>query len=458
MSETGPQTSILDSKQKAPPISLRRAPGIVQSVTDGTSNAVRGMRMMAGTLYAVVGPTLYSVAPNGTLVTIGTGIPGTGFVRMCDNTQCLFILVPNTGNAFTYCPNGVSGFAPFLDPTFLSYGARDVWYVDTYFVFLMLNGKGFYNDDGQLSSGVDPPTFVTAAVFLREFGTDRLWGIAVDHREVICLGELTSEGYVNAGNAQGSPFSSAPDAFMQLGVHPLAGYTVAQQDQSIFWVANDKTVRRRNGQTPVKVSNSGIETILEKADLSGSYALTPSIGGHLLYILTLPAAGRSLVYDCTTQEWCEFDSYNIGIWRPLCWYNAFGQQLVGDSLGSGIGYLDTTVFTEFGTQMQSVFTTQAIYDGNNRITHRRLELVMTAGGTSSMTSAPFVTLYVSDDGGRTFYSRDPDQVLGVQGDYAHRCVWFNLGQSRCRVYRFQVSDAAPTYTVDITAELSGGKW
>lgn len=456
-SEVSPQTSLADTKQIAPPLTIRRAPGIPALANDGTGNPTRGFRTMRGITYVVIGPTLYQMASNGTLTQIGTGIPGTSFVRMCDNTQCLFILVPGTSIAYTYCPNGTSGFALFTDPTFLSYGAIDIGYIDTYFVFLQANGRGFYNDDGQITSGVNVPTFNTFGVFPREFGTDVLRGMCVDHREVILFGDLTSEGYVDAGIATGSPFISAPDAFMEIGVHPSGGYTIVSQDQSVFWVASDRTVRRRNGQTPVRVSNSGIEAVLETADLTGAYAMAPSIGGHPWYVLTLPAIQRTLVFDCLTTEWFELDSYNIGNWRPLCWYNAFGRQLVGDSLGSGVGYLDTTVYTEFGQPMQSVFTTQAVYDRNNRIAHRRLELMITAGGTTSFTTDPRVTLFVSDDGGYTFVAGD-EQSLGVQGQHNVRLVWWNLGQSRNRVYRFQITEASPSYVVDIFAELDGGKW
>ena len=357
-SEVSPQTSLADTKQIAPPLTIRRAPGIPALANDGTGNPTRGFRTMRGITYVVIGPTLYQMASNGTLTQIGTDVQR---------------------------------------------------------------------------------------------------GMCVEHREEILFGDLTSEGYVDAGIATGSPFISAPDAFMEIGVHPSGGYTIVSQDQSVFWVASDRTVRRRNGQTPVRVSNSGIEAVLETADLTVAYAMAPSIGGHPWYVLTLPAIQRTLVFDCLTTEWFELDSYNIGNWRPLCWYNAFGRQLVGDSLGSGVGYLDTTTYTEFGQPMQSVFTTQAIYDRNNRIAHRRLELMITAGGTTSFTTDPRVTLFVSDDGGYTFVAGD-EQSLGVQGQHNVRLVWWNLGQSRNRVYRFQITEASPSYVVDIFAELDGGKW
>jgi hypothetical protein len=431
---------------------------------------VRGMRTMGGITYAVIGETLYKLVNNGTmtnpstsatLTQVATGITGNGFVRLCDNTQCLFILLPGTNIGYTYTVN--NGLQEMLDETFLFYGAKDVWFIDSYMVFLALNGQEFYNDDGQTASGTGPITFTTGGVFPREFGTDQFIGMCVDHRTVHMFGELTSEGYVDAGNATESPFAAAPDAFMQIGCNPHCGYTVALQDQSVFWVANDLTVRRLNGQTPVRVSNSGVEALLEnnKFNLYGAYALTPTIGGHPLWVLTLPLAKKTIVYDCLTTEWFDLESlYNdIGYWRPLCWYNAQGLQLVGDSQFAQIGFLDENTFTEWGLPQRAKIYTQSVYDNHNRISHHRVEAVVTAGQGTSATSAPTITLFKSDDGGYTWVAREGKQ-LGVMGygSPPARAVWWRLGQARDRSYEFQISDPTIFFMVAIVTEVSGGKW
>lgn len=502
LSEFGPQSTPADSKSKVLPIILRRWAGITALTNDGTGNNVRGFWEMAGTEYVVIGPTLYSMTSNGALTFIGTGIGGgNGFVRMSDNTMCLFILIPGTSLAWTYCPNNPSQFSQFLNATFLQYGAIDVKFVDSFFVFLAISGRLFYNDDGQIVSGSGQPTFTTGGVFPREFATDKFVGFGVDHRNPLMMGTRTIEGYINAGNPVGTPFSAAPDMFMEIGCHPQCGYTIANQDQSLFWVANDKTVRRRNGQTPVRVSNSGTEAILEHANFLGAYALTPSIAGHPLWVLVLPNEPRTLVYDCLTQEWFEISSYGLGYWRIQAWHNAFSGslQLVGDTQGNGVGFLDTNVFNEYGTVMPLTFDAQAVYDGNNRISHLRYEPVITAGkpdpiilafgrrllesgafrllesgsglsshlgavrllesGGSAITlgTGSFLTVYVSDDSGRTFRAL-PMRSLGETGNYTNRTVWFNLGMSRSRVYRHLISDPTPTFTVELNAELKGGRW
>jgi len=242
---------------------------------------------------------------------------------------------------------------------------------------------------------------------------------------------------------------------MELGCHPDAAYTIALQDQALFWIASDKTVRRKNGQTPVRVSNSGIEAILEHADLTGSYAMAPNIAGHPLWVCVMPAAFRTLVFDCLTQEWFEIESYGYGFWRALSYNNAYGRQFVGDRSGGGIGYLDTSVFSEYGTNLVMSFTTQPVYKDHNRIVHRRLECVISTG-EGGLTGAN-LSLYVSDDSANTFRGF-PLRNLGATGNYWVRVIWFNLGQARSRVYKFSVSDPTPTFTVQLTTDVEICKW
>lgn len=455
------------------PAKLMRMAGIskLNGFGDGTGHPVRGYWECQGIQYVVIGPNLYSatidinnnVTLSASLNNAFGAIPGSGFVRMSDNGACLLILVPGTSLLYSFTTGG--GFAQVTAPFFETLGAIDLWFVDSYIIFLALNGTTFFNDDGRQVSGTGQITFTTAAFFTREFGTDLFVGGTVDHREVMLFGTRTSEGYVNSGNPTGSPFASAPDSYMQIGCHPACAYTVALQDQSTFWVANDKTVRRRNGQTPTIVSNSGIDQILNSINLTGSYALTPTVLGHPLYVLTCPnangpQAGRTLVYNCRTQKWFDLESYdaanNVNAWRPLCYYNGFGLQLVGDAYSDASGFLDENTFGEFGLTQICSFTSQSVYDEHARMQHRRLEVICTMGRSISQTYAPILDILSSDDGGNSFQNFPDVQNLGAQGDYTQRATVWNMGQSRDRVYRVRVTDPTPVFTVDMQLTTEKG--
>src|ERR1700730_1645628 len=209
-SETMDQDSPADYKSKANPATLRRMAGIknIPGFSDGSGHPVRGMWEMAGVQYVVIGPHFYSVTFNpitytAVLTRLNGAIPITGntFVRQADNGACLVILDPGTSSAWTYSIAG--GFQQLLNPFFPRQGARDLWFVDSYIVFLSNvppsnGGYGtltFFNDDGRAISGNNQITFTTAASFSREFGTDPFIGGAVDHREIIIIGARTAEGF-----------------------------------------------------------------------------------------------------------------------------------------------------------------------------------------------------------------------------------------------------------------------
>lgn len=464
-SEQAPEDNYVnDSKQRFPPVVLRRAPGISAFATNNTGNTVRGMWMMQGVEYAVIGNTLYSVTSDGILQQLGTGIQGSGFVRMTDNTQCLVILVPGTAVAYTY-DLGSTTLQQITAAGFTSYGAIDCAFIDSYIVFLALNGREFFNDDGQATSGTGPITFNNGNVFPREFGTDLFVGMVICNRNIYMLGQRTSEIYVDTGASStvGSPFSNAPNGFLQIGMLPGAQYSAVVQNDTVFWLANDRTIRYLNGITPVRASNHGIEGILASLDVTGCYAFAYSMSGHLFVAWTFPAAdaGRTLVFDCITQEWHEMASFGLGYWRPLCCHNAFGKFLVGDSQTGQIGTLDTNVRTEWGTVRTSTWIHQPVYQQNNRLSHRRLELVLGGGfapiAGSEDTTEPQITLTASDDGNMTFRSF-PMRSLGTVGQYQNRIVWFNLGVSRQRVYAFELSADVESWVTDLVLTAEPGRW
>lgn len=493
-SEAADQDSAADAKSEKNPAWLRRMAGIRTVCSDSSNYPVRGFWEMAGVEYVVIGPNLYqmSVDPVTQLATLlqlngSTPITGNGFVRMTDNNACMVILQPGTGNLWTWtltaATNQYAGtFATLAIPAGYPPQAANCWYLDNFIVFLGVgaNGKTFFNDQGFSVTGYGQIVFnlTPVASFTREFGTDPFVGGVVDHRGLMLLGVRTGEGFVTGtNNPTGSPFASSPDSFVELGCHPLCGDTVCHQDQAPMWIASDLTVRRLNGQTPTVISNSGVDQILQQiaspngqqGSLLGAYALVPTVSGHPLLILQLPNAispegttGRTLCYDCKTQKWFELASYTpqgipLGMWRVLCYHNGIGGQLVGDSMASNVGILDTTIFSEFGGPMICEWSYQSFYNGHQRIAVRRVEVVVTPGEGSSLTVAPVIDLLTSVDG-RTYESFQDPQNLGLPGQADNRAIWLNLGQYRDLYLRNRVTDPTPLFTVDAQVSFEPGTY
>ena len=415
--------------------------------------------MLQGVQYAVIGSSLYTMAQNGSLTQVGTGIGGNSFVRMCDNAVCIVIILPGTNIGYTY--DLVSNqLKTITDPTFTSLGAIDLGFTDSYVVFMSMNKRTLYNADSADAS-IGHLTFNNATATPRELGTDAYVGMAVAYRSIVAIGEKTSELFIDNGNLTNSPFSSLPSAFVEMGALPGTAYCIVKQTMGtqgggVIWVANDRTVQWKNGPSPDKASNPGIEAILEHADFTGSYGMAYSIGGHPMYVLVLPAEKRTLVYDTTTTEWHEMESFGLGYWRPLCIYGGYNKQLVGDSQGGKIGFLDTNVFTEWGTVRASRWVMQSIYDANNRISLRRVEIIL-GQGLAQLGLNPMLSLRISRDGGLTFHAL-PMRSLGTTGAYKNRAHWENCGTGRQTVLEFGLSEPVQSWVTDVQVVLSGGRF
>jgi hypothetical protein len=349
-------------------------------------------------------------------------VPGSGRVSMADNGTLLAIVA---GGAL-YKYDGT--FAQVTDPDYP--GAGSVDFVDGYFTFTEPNSGRFFSSD-LYSVDFDALKFATA-----EGAPDDLVTHIVDHRQLVLFGKRSTEIWWNSG-ADNFPFERVPQGFLEIGC--LGG--VAKIDNGIFWVANDNTVRRLEGITPVRVSTHAVEEAFRRYT-SAPYAFTYTLEGHLVYIVQFDEA--TWAYDVTTGQWHERESLVDGLskqWRVCDVATVAGTVYVQDAITGSVGILDPDVFAEWGGTMRAEWTYPAVYKGNQRVFHKRLEIVCETGVglKAGQGEIPAIVLSWSDDGGRT-WTTAPGRNIGAIGDYRHRVEWHRLGSSRDRVYRCLVSD------------------
>lgn len=416
-----------------------------------------------GTLpYVVIGSTLSQIAENGDLDDIsGDAIDGSGLVSMAANQSGIVVVVdPETGYAYATNSSNPTAIARITDPVFLGFGGvGDVIFIDGYFLFRVKGSARFFHSD------LNALTFNALNVATAEGAPDDLVGMIANLRTAVLPGETSMEIWYNASNEVGSAFSRSPDGFIEIGCAARA--SIANQDNSVFWLANDRTFRKLTGVTPEKISNYGIDAIVTRMSvIEDCFAVPFTQEGHLFVAWTFPFEGRTLVYDCSTTLWSERDSSQTdsgattGIWAASCVLMAYGKQLVGSYLLGEVGYFDSTLMTEFEDEnpMRISWTYEAVYDQGARLTHNRLEVITNVGAglSSGQGSNPLMTLFVSNDGGETFTAK-PLRSMGAQGKYQTRMVWWKLGQSRNRVYRIAVTDPVPVFALDTLVDVGPGR-
>lgn len=420
---------------------LTRSPGVAAWTTVG-NGPIQGAFFAMGSLFVVSGTKLYEVDENGNDTELGD----IGTVSNLDiDSNGSSLVVVNEPNAFYW--NGTT-FGQITDADGTSRGFADVEFVDNWLLFREPDSGRFFGADLGSATSFDALNFATAEGF-----PDDLVGMKVDHREVVLFGSETIELWSNTGIA-GFPFERTINGFLEIGC--LNGRTVAKQDNTIMWLADDYTVRRLNGTTPVRISTHSVEQSIVTATIAAGRAYAYSQDGHLFYVLTFPEV--TWVFDATTQEWHERQTYGEAYWIAHCHAQAYGREFVGDATSNRVGYLDPQTYTEWGNTMRMEWTYQPVYAEQRLAFHDRLEIVLETGVglTTGHGSDPEMMLDYSNDGGQTWTAL-PNKSIGAMGRYDTRVVWSRLGSSRQRVYRAAVSDPVKVNVTDTQLEARGGR-
>lgn len=429
------------------PFLIRRTPGIatLQSVGNGP---IYGMHYAFGLLWVVSGTHLYyGSSATGTFTdagSIGT-IAANGIDIDSNDTHVVIVNQPD-GYAID---NATKTLTQITDVDFTALGASDVEFVDNFLLFLAPDSDVFFGADLGSATSVDALNFASA-----EGAPDNLVGMKVDHRQVVLFGTKSTEIWQNTG-ASGFPFERAINGFVEIGC--LSGRSIAKQDNSLFWLADDYTIRRLDGATPLRVSTHAVEQSIVQATISACRAFSYSQGGHLFYVISFPEV--TWVYDCTTRKWHNRSSYGFDYWTAGCHAQAFGLEIVGHTDAASIGYLDSDTYTEWGNTLRAAWQYQTIYAEDRRAVHDRLSIVMEygVGTTTGQGSDPELMLDYSDDGGITWESL-PNKKIGPIGNYQYTVDWERLGSARQRAYRGAISDPVKVAITDTQVRVRGGRW
>ncbi len=416
------------------PVELLGAPGVVSWCSLGGGG--RGLYVMRGILYAVSGTTLYKVDENGSQTPLGT-LPGSGKLMFAGNgTEIMF------SNRYLFSNGTVTAIT---DPDLPAISAIDM--VDNYFVYTVDGSNQWGCSDLYSGATYDALDFAST-----DLAPDDLVTLIADHRQAFLFGQETMEPWWNSGNqGSGFPFERVAGAFIELGA--LARHGVCKQDNTVFWLANDKTIRSVRGQVPVRISQHGVEEAIARyvrVDDCEAWAYTWA--GHLFVVFNFPSAtltgGATWTFDITTNEWHERATYGETSWDMRDSVSCYGKVFVQQASTGDVGYLSNENYSEFGGTLRREWTYPQVYATNRQVTHSQLELVVAVDTPNGL--VPHVNMEYSNDGGKT-WALLPMRELGRIGEYRNVIRWNRLGQARDRVYRGSVDDAAvPVRVTDTT--------
>lgn len=431
------------------PVAIFGVPGLSLFATCGRG-PIRGMHVMNDVLYVVSGNILFSVSSSGAVTTLGGSVSGANRVSMSDNgTQ---VMIVNGANGYVW--SEANGFQVVTSTNF--HAATSVTFFDNYFVLPWDGSNQWFISgslDGTSYSGTD---FASA-----EVQSDFVLSIVNQQENLLIFGERTIENWYDAGTVN-FPFQRIDGGTVERGC--AAALTPIKEDNSVFFLGDDLIFYRLDGTLPRRISQHAIEQAWQQYEtVSDAYTFSYTYTGHKFITLVFPTANATWVFDIATGLWHERISFdqagtNLGRWRGADAASVYGKILIGDCYSGRIGYLDNSVFTEFGNLLQAYFVSPPIHNDRKRVFCSRFELDVETGvgNTLDPGSNPQIMLDWSDDGGRTFRGPQMWSSMGKIGEYTRRLRWLRNGQARQRVYRVVISDPVPRVIISAHSDLEVG--
>jgi len=188
----------------------------------------------------------------------------------------------------------------------------------------------------------------------------------VDPARVWLFGTRSAEVWANVGDLD-QPFQPIPGAEFQQGI--VAPWSLRSFDNSPMWVGRNGDghgmVWRANGYRAERISNHAVEHALQTyGRLERVLAWTYQQDGHGYYLLEIPHAPVTWVYDVAANLWHERSHWIVEEYREIphrARFHAFewNRRLVGDRLNGAIyelaldQYEDQLVELVYGAQEEA---------------------------------------------------------------------------------------------------------
>ncbi len=331
------------------PLALFPTPGVRVFARAG-QGPTRAAFAQDGRAFFIAASTFYEVFSNGKLITRGPVALDTRPATIHTNGTAghqLFIVSGGRGYIFDLLTNVLT---QITDPNFPA-SAKMGAFVDGYFIVLEDDSITFYLsdlEDGTTWNGLD--------VGQVSESSNKIQSMISSHRELWLFGSKTTEVWADSGNAS-FPFQPISGTFIEQGI--IAPYSVCNIDNSILWMGGDTqgsgVIYRADGYTPKRVSTNAVEFALQGyPQIDDTIAWTYQQLGHLFYVLYIPSADTSWVYDTTMPP--EIGWHERALWsttymrwtpyRGRCHMFAFDKHLIGDRTTGTLYEMTTDLYTE----------------------------------------------------------------------------------------------------------------
>lgn len=383
----------VDQNDAKAPLALYGTPGLKEFCaieTESADTCIRQVHEMGGVGYAVIGNRVYRVTTTGAKMLLGTISTSTGNVFMADNGTQILIVDGSSANYYIES-NTLSRITDADFPV-----ATATTFQDGYIIVTEKNTGRFY------ISGLYNLTAWSALDFSTAEGDpDYALRAMSANRELWIFGEETVEAFWNSGN-QDFPFERIQGGMIEMGIGAAA--SAVKINGVFYWLSDKQRVVRNVGYQVQVISTPTIDyQIATYGDVSDAQGYSCVIEGHIWYVLIFPAAGKTLVFDLTTEYWFEWESYYnkddtipFSRHRSNCCMRLGNKEIVGDYENGTLYELDMDTYTDNGEIIRRIRTSQFINKDRLRVQYHSFEIEFEAGvglGTeTAMTTEGTITI------------------------------------------------------------------
>lgn len=392
--------------------------------------------------FIVSGSEVYQLsAAQGIAVRLtGTLNTTAGPVSMADNGNHVLIVDGVNGYTVDLASPSTPSLTQIVDPNFYN-GAKTVTYQGGYFVLEVPGTSNFFISD--IDSVDFPPLNESSAVT----SPDVLVCCISNNEQLYLLGQRTFEVWALTGASANAPFQLISGRAFNMGCSAPA--TVRRLAGTFCWLgANDQgdgVIYSMENDSPTRISTHAIESKLQQfGDLSTSTAFAWQENGHYFYAINAPGADTTLVYDLTSKQWHERQSFdergdlNRHRGEVHCFLN--GQHIIGDYLDNRVYVYDQNYYMDDDQPIRKMRQTPHSSSDLAMLFYKTMQVDMQVG-VGDQTLDPRVVLRVSRDGGNTF-GNPLYASAGKAGRYLTRVRWQRLGKARDAVFQVYCDDNA----------------
>lgn len=432
-------------------------PGLRAFVSTLGNNPTRGSwavnTLTTPLLFVVQSSSLIAINNAGVGTTIGNINTSSGDVSMVDNGTYLMLVDGTQGWYY----NMVSGGALTLitDGNFTT-SPKTVTWQDTYFI--VTSGA---TNQWQLSNNADPTTWPAVNINFTGAAPGALQAGMADHGVMNLFGEVYSEFWQDTGSPD-FPYAVIPGSAQEFGL--AAAFSLAKFDNSLVGLFKNKmggvNVSRLQGFNLHRLSTADVETLLfPVTSIATATGYAFMVNGHPFYVVNMPDADLTLMYDGASGIWSELQSYGHTHFLGSKFANFLNRLTVSDHHSGDIWQFDTAAYDDVGDPLVMMVQSRHIWDDDKTIGISRVQIdcEQGVGLISGQGEFPALDLQVSKDGGNSYYSVGYSSI-GPLGEYTQRTTWNSLGGGRDMVLRLIISDPVKRVITGASAEITIGSY